>query len=121
MNLLGLMEQPGSEVPIIRISKCQEKYLTPGQSCMSAAELQNYFNGDRRVRLIYSHTFVDYDDIETPVKSTLKGTASIVLHSDKKVEMRYTLETHEFRDMTEPLQIVAEETTTTYLNLLDNE
>ena len=68
------MEQAGSEVPTIRLTKCKEDSLTPGQSCMSSTELENYFNGDRKVRLMYSHTFIDYENIETPVQSVLKGT-----------------------------------------------
>ena len=68
------MEQAGSEVPTIRLTKCKEDSLTPGESCMSASELENYFNGSRKVRLIYSKTFIDYNDIENPVKSVFKGT-----------------------------------------------
>ena len=68
------MGQKGSGVPTIRLSKCKEDFLTPGESCMSSTELENYFNGERSVRLMYSHTFIDYEDIETPVKSVFKGT-----------------------------------------------
>ena len=40
---------------------------------MDDAELMSYYQG-KSVQMLHTKTFVDYEDIESPVKSILMGT-----------------------------------------------
>ena len=41
---------------------------------MNKDELARYFDGSKLLRVIYTMTFIDYTDIETPVWTLFKGT-----------------------------------------------
>ena len=41
---------------------------------MEDDELENYFDGTKMIKTVYSSTFIDHTEIETPVRSLIKGT-----------------------------------------------
>ena len=59
----GLGGSDGSKRPIIMISRCRESELPEGELCMGKEELQKYFDGSIFIRLVYSKTFIDFEDI----------------------------------------------------------
>ena len=52
----------------INLKACKQKNLEPGQTCMSVAELEEYYN-NLTVRLQFLHNYIEYDDIENPIKT----------------------------------------------------
>ena len=47
--------------------------MPPGNLCMDKDELSSYFDGSKTLKVFYSRTFVDYNDIENPIKSIYRG------------------------------------------------
>ena len=41
---------------------------------MEKDELARYFDGTKSMNIVYSKTFIDYDDIETPIQAVFKGS-----------------------------------------------
>ena len=41
---------------------------------MEDDELESYFDGTKMIKTVYSSTFIDHTQIETPVGSMMKGT-----------------------------------------------
>ena len=84
---------------MVRFSRCRQSYLEPGQVCMNQNELNSYFNEPKGIKVLYSRTYVDFEDIEQPLKSILRGGDSFYdIESEDRSIKRYTLSTHEFRD-----------------------
>ena len=70
IDVSGLMEQEGARYASIRLSKCEEEHLLPGDTCMNSDELDEYFRNispDARVLIFYTTTFIDYQDLDMPV------------------------------------------------------
>ena len=84
---------------------------------MEKDELASYFEGNKRMKILYMKTFVDYDDIETPIKTIFNGSLNIILSASHVMKAYYTLETHEFNDKTHPLQLFAEGVKSHFVNL----
>ena len=57
------------------------------------------FSVPKSINAFYSRTYVDYDDIENPVKSILRGGPYMAIKPNVAKRVRFTLATHEFRDM----------------------
>ena len=113
------MEQNGSRVPYIQLAKCQDKHLAPGQKCMDEDELRSYFSGNVSLRILYSNTFIDYDDIDDPLKSLLIGSQAMTIEVDREIRSRVILMKHEFWDMTDLFQLFSDPEETEFLNVLD--
>ena len=47
---------------------------------MTQAELNEYFDGSKKLRLLYGESFVDYEDIESPLKAVLKGVQNVTIN-----------------------------------------
>ena len=47
---------------------------------MTQAELNEYFDGSKKLLLLYGESFVDYEDIESPLKAVLKGVQPITIN-----------------------------------------
>ena len=105
----GLMKNQNSIVPIISIATCDSNKLEDGQTCMDDDELRSYFDGNKQLHLRSSLNFVDYDDIDRPIKSFLVNNAEISLTFGRNKFIDVVLESHEFRDTTTLLQLFAEE------------
>ena len=84
---------------------------------MEQDELARYFDGTKSMNIVYSKTFIDYDDIETPIQAVYKGSQIIALSSSTKMDARIIMGTNEFKDMTKILQLFTEEVTTQFVNL----
>ena len=63
----GVLEEGGAIVPLIRLAKCNQEDLLDGEACMDDNELANYYF-KKKISFRASHTFVDYDDIDVPLK-----------------------------------------------------
>ena len=84
---------------------------------MDDDELRSYFDGDKHLHLRSSFNFVDYDDIDRPIKSFLVNSAEVSLTFGRNKFVDVVLESHEFRDTTTLLQLFAEEDQTLFLNV----
>ena len=74
--LQGLLYDSNRKSINIEIKSCNEKDLQPGESCMNDEEFKDYFRSKAFIFQIL-HTYIDYDDIENPVK-TIPGKLSSV-------------------------------------------
>ena len=84
---------------------------------MEKDELARYFEDQKLLYAMYTRTFIDYDDIETPVKTVYRGSNPITLSSNMKIEARYTMNTNEFRDMPHIPQLFSDVVTSQFVNL----
>ena len=69
--------------------------------------------------MMSSNTFIDYDDIETPIKAVLRGAISTQILPRSRVDFSHILKTHEFFDVTKPLQLFTEPDVTPYFNIAE--
>ena len=84
---------------------------------MSDAELNDYFSGQKSFFVRSSYNFIDYDDIEVPIKAVIKGESELAIMSPSvKNEVSISLKKHIFNDVTPRLQLFTDPTTHTYLN-----
>ena len=89
---------------------------------MTEEEIEEYHGGSTKsIKVFHTRTYIDYSDIETPIKTLIKGNIEVTLALNLKTDARYTMNTHEFHDMPSRLQLFSEETTTQYLNLEHDE
>ena len=64
----GLLYDTNRKTININIHTCKEKDVQPGESCMSEEEVNEYFRTKSFFFQIL-HTFIDYNDIDHPVKT----------------------------------------------------
>ena len=90
---------------------------------MTEEEIEEYAHGGstKSIKVFHTRTFIEYSDIETPIKTLIKGQVGVTLAPNLQTDARYTMNTHEFHDMPSQLQLFSEETTTQYLNLEHSE
>ena len=65
---------------------------------MGDEDFKKYFDGSKKLRLKYSNTFIDFDDIETPVKEVIKTAEKVTLDAGMTTKSRFILNTNEFQD-----------------------
>ena len=83
---------------------------------MENSELTSYMEG-KSISMIYTTTFIDYEQIERPVRSIVKGSKALELSNTSKTSLYYLLKTNEFRDTTRRIQLFGEEESTQFLTL----
>ena len=67
---------------------------------MDTPELSQYFSGQRKLMMTYSTTFIDYESIDSPIRSILKPTQSFQLSVESYSNVYYNLKVNAFNDMT---------------------
>ena len=50
--------------------KCEQSLLEEGQNCYNETELEDYL-ANLKISVGYLHNYIDYEDIENPVKTIL--------------------------------------------------
>ena len=95
----GMLEQPGTTITVLKYAKCEQADLPVGQTCMDETELSAFFaEKAKAVKFFYIHSFVDYDDVENPIKSIVRSTMNNYLKVDELIYERHYIARHELRD-----------------------
>ena len=116
--ITGFNFQIGSKTPQIIIGRCNYGDLPAGQTCMNDEELQEYYSpGSKSIQFMFSKSFIDYEDIEMPVKSILIGGQEIFLESDTFVSQQINVQQHQFNDLPMRFQIGAETSSKEFLSI----
>ena len=68
---------------------------------MDALELRSYFDGSKAFHVRYTHTFVDYDDIESPIKSFIRNRTPQVIRPEVSLSDKFMFKSHELSDVTQ--------------------
>ena len=50
---------------------------------MDEEELVGYYDGLKSIKVYYTHSYVDYEDIENPLKSIIRGMLKVAIQPDK--------------------------------------
>ena len=84
------------------LKACKSKDLTDGQSCMNETEAGAYFQ-KLGLNVLGINNFIDYEDIENPVKTSQKVRETIRVDPRKYIIRRYDYQRHTFIDNTSRL------------------
>lgn len=115
--ITGFQETIGTRVPVLEITRCEDGDLPEGESCMDDKELEKYLSKGKKIKVFHTKTFVDYEDIETPMKSIIIGSLTTNLEFEKTIRQMFYVQSHEFHDMTQKFQIGKEPQTTEFLSI----
>ena len=85
---------------------------------MNETEIGDYFN-KLTFRNLYLNNFIDYEDIENPVKTFQQVGNQFQISPNTYLKVRFDHKKHTFKDNVSRLQLFGGETETNFLNIQD--
>ena len=83
----------------ILILRCVQSDLQQGLTCLNETESDAYFKA-AKIQFGEPVTYIDYDNVEDPVKSTVIIRPKLNIENGKEAQVTYTLKMHTFIDKT---------------------
>lgn len=96
LELSGIDSSTDQTVLAVSLSRCDQALLEVGQECMTEKELEEYYLGVE-LYVAYFDTKIDFEDIETPLKTAFKSSR-IAVDQSNPIGVTVEMKQHKFKD-----------------------